>query len=168
MRIKVVIATGTVLLLSGCNNTTPTVQNNQAFNVKQQHIIKHYEDAYYYRPNNAWSYKQSANSANLNNVASGDILKCKENDIWFISNQDRAPEKKIRYRYTISLSKSQLNKMKEDPDYIPRRYSKEFKDLTEIDTQMAKKGLIGCAGQIPKERIEKILPQSEVLTVPSS
>ena len=165
MKRVIVSALSIAFLLNGCNNT-PTVQNKQTFDLNQQNIIKHYKDAYYYRPANAWSYKLSANSANLNNVASGGILKCKENDIWFISNDDRAPEKKIRYRYMISLSKSQLNKMEDESEYIPRRDSKEFKDLIGIDTQMAKRGLIGCRHQIPKERIEKILPQSEVIEIP--
>ncbi|MEA2048517.1 MAG: hypothetical protein U9O64_08760 [Campylobacterota bacterium] len=167
MKIVIVSALSMAFLLDGCNST-PTVQNTQAFNVNQQNIVKHYKDAYYYRPSNAWSYKLSANSANLNNVASGGILKCKENDIWFISNNDRNPEKNIRYRYMISLSKAQLNKMEDEPEYIPRRDSKEFHDLIEIDTQMAKKGLIGCRHQIPKGRIEKILPQSEVIEIPQS
>ena len=168
MKIKLLVTVSSVWFLIGCNNATPTVQNKQTFDLNHQNIVKHYKDAYYYRPSNAWSYKLSANSANLNNVASGGILKCKENDIWFISNNDRAPEKKIRYRYTISLSKSQLNKMEEDSEFIPRRDSKEFQDLVEIDTEMAKKGLIGCRNQIPKDRIEKILPQSEVIEIPQS
>ena len=168
MKMKIAITAAISLLMNGCSSNTPAVQNKQAFNLKQLHIVKHYKDSYHYRPNNAWSYKQSANSANLNNVTSGGKLQCKENDIWYISNHDRAPEKKIRYRYLISLAKSQLNKMKEEPEYIPRRDSQEFKDLIEIDTQMAKQGLIGCAGQIPKEVIEKILPQSEVISIPQS
>lgn len=167
MIVKVAVAACVALLLSGCDNATPAAQHNkQAFDLKKQHIVKHYKDAYYYRPNNAWSYKLSANSANLNSVTSGGHLKCQENDIWFISNSDRAPEKKIRYRYYISLAKLQLNKMEEDPNYIPRRDSKEFKDLIEIDTQMAKQGLIGCSSQIPKGRIENILPQGEVVSIP--
>lgn len=165
MKIVIVSALSIAFLLNGCNNT-PTVQKTQAFDLNKQNIVKHYKDAYYYRPSNAWSYKLSANSANLNNVTSNGILKCKENDIWFISNNNRAPEQKIRYKYTISLSKSQLNKMEEDTEFIPRRDSKEFHDLIEIDTQMAKRGLIGCRHQIPKERIEKILPQSEVIEIP--
>ena len=158
---------GTVLLVSGCT-TTSAVAEKKAFDINKRHIVKHYEDAYYYRPNHSWSYKLSEYSANLNNVASGGLLTCKENDIWFISINDRAEEKKIRYRYFISLAKSQLEKMWSDPTFIPRRDSKEFKDLIKIDTQMAQQGLIGCSGKIPKERIEKIIPVSEVIAVPSS
>lgn len=168
MKIKAVVAAAIVLFLNGCNDSTPTIQDKQSLNVHKQHIVKHYKDAYYYRPNNAWSYKLTANSANLNNVASSGNLKCKENDIWYIMDHARDAEMKVRYKYTITLSKSQLNKMEDESDYIPRRDSKEFKDLIEIDTQMAKQGLIGCSSQIPKERIEKRLPQGGVISIPES
>lgn len=162
--IQTAVVAGVIILLNGCNNT-PSVENTQAFDLKKQHIAKHYKDAYYFKPNNSWSYKLNANGATLNNVASGGVLTCKENSIWFISNADRSEEEKIRYKYFISLSKSSLNKMREDPDFIPRRNSKEFKDLMEIDTKMAKQGLVGCSDQISQERMEKILPASSVVAI---
>ncbi len=157
---------GVMLVLSGCAMTSVATEK-PPFDIKKQHILKHYEDVYYYRPNQSWSYKLDANSANLNNVASGGLLNCKEDDIWFRSIQDGAEEEKIRYRYMISLSKSQLEDMKDDPTFIPRRDSKEFKDLIEIDTQMAQQNLIGCSSEIPKEQVEKIMPVSDVIAIPS-
>ncbi len=158
---------GAVVLLSGCS-TTMAATEKYPFDLKKRHIAKHYDNDYYYRPNHSWSYKLNKNHANLNNVASGGLLNCKENDIWFISIDDRPEEEKIRYRYFISLSKAQLEDMKGDLTEIPRRDSKEFKDLREIDTQMAQQGLIGCAGRIPKDQVEKIIPMSEVVAIPSS
>ena len=163
---KTASVAGIALLLSGCT-TTPAVAEKSTFDSSKRHIVKHYKDAYYYRPNQAWSYKLNANSANFNNVASGGLLECKENDIWFLSIADRAEERKIRDRYFIGLSKFDLEDMKSDPTLIPRRDSKEFKDLMEIDRQMAEQDLIGCAGQIPANQVEKIIPMSEVVTIPS-
>ena len=164
--VKIASVVGVALLLNGYA-TTLVAAEAYSFDKNKQHIVQHYGGDYHYRPNHAWSYKLDKNSAHLNNVASGGLLTCKENDIWYISTHDRAEEKKIRYRYFISLSKFDLNDMKKDPTFIPRRDSKEFNALIEIDTQMVQQGLIGCSGKIPKGQIEKILPMSDAISIPS-
>lgn len=161
---KIVGVAGAALVLSGCAST-PVATEKYAFDINKRHIVQYYEDEYHYRPNHSWSYKLDENSANLNNIAAGGYLTCEENDIWFISMEDREEEKKIRYRYFISLSKSQLNDMKDDPTFIPRRDSKEFKELIEIDTRMAKQDLIGCSGKLPKNQVEKITSLSDVVSI---
>lgn len=153
--VGVFVCTGLMLFLSGCSNTA-SAEKEYAYNINKHHLIHYNSKEYYYAPNHSWSQILNANAANLNNVASGDILDCKENDIWFISLNEREKEEKVRYRYIISLAKNQLMKMEDNATYIPRRNSKEFKDLTETDTQMAHKGLIGCSGRISKESFSKI------------
>lgn len=157
---------GTVVLLSGCVNT-PTPTEEYTYDSNKVHIIKYQDESYHYRPNHSWSYKLNANSANMNNITSGGVLSCKEGDVWYISLKDREEERKIRYRYFISLSKLQINEMREDSTFIPRENSKEFKNLVRMDSEYAKLGLIGCSGKIPKAEIEKIIPQSSAINVPT-
>jgi len=164
--VKAASTLGLIALLSGCVKT-PDLKDGYTYDVKKIHIIKYQDESYHYRPDHTWSYKLNANSANMNNVTSGGILSCKEGDIWFISLKDREEERKIRYRYFISLSKFQLNDMREDPHFIPRENSKEFKNLIRMDTEYAKQGLIGCSGKIPKAEMEKIIPQSRAISVPA-
>lgn len=166
---NVVVKMGGVLIaimLSACVST-PTSMQKYVFDKNKIHILKYQEEGYYYRPNHSWSYILHANSANMNNITSGGILSCKENDIWYISIKDREEERKIRYRYFISLSKFQLNDMRKDSTFIPRENSKEFKNLVRMDTEYAKLGLIGCSSKIPKAEIEKILPQSSAISLPT-
>ncbi len=143
------------LLLSGCTGTS-SVEKEYAYDSSKRQIAQYDDESYYYRPDHSWSHRLDENSANLNSVASSGLLTCKEDDIWFISLNEREKEGKIRYRYMISLAKSQLMEMKDDSTYIPRRDSKEFKDLIAIDTQMAEQGLIGCSSQLSKEEFAKI------------
>ncbi len=164
--VKVASTLSVIALLSGCVKI-PNSTEGYVYDTKKIHIIKYQNESYHYRPDHTWSYKLNANSANMNNVASSGILSCKEGDIWFISLKDREEERKIRYRYFISLSKFQLNDMREDPNFIPRENSKEFKNLVRMDTEYAKLGLIGCSAKIPKEEIEKILPKSSAISVPT-
>ncbi len=154
--IKSVVVTGVAILLSGCAGDTASVKKEYSYNSSAHHIAQYDEESYYYRPNYSWSQRLSANSANLNNVASSGLLTCKEDDIWFISLNEREEEGKIRYRYMISLAKSQLMKMEDNATYIPRRDSKEFKDLIEIDTKLTRQGSIGCSSKISKEKFAKL------------
>ena len=156
LEIKIVIITGMAVLLNGCTGGTASASKEYSYNSSEKHIAQYDEESYYYRPNYAWSQRLNANSANLNNVASSGLLTCKEDDIWFISLNEREEEGKIRYRYMISLAKSQLMEMEDNATYIPRRDSQEFKDLIEIDTQMAGQGLIGCSSKISKEKFAKL------------
>jgi len=153
--VGVLVYIGLMMFLSGCSNTA-SAEKEYAYDINEHQLIHYNDENYYYRPNYSWSQVLNANTANLNNVASGNILDCKENDIWFISLNEREKEGKVRYRYTISLAKNQLMKMEDNATYIPRRDSKEFKDLIEIDTQMARQGLIGCSSMISKEAFAKI------------
>ena len=146
---------GIVLLVSGCTGTS-SVEKQYPYDTNKRHIAQYDEENYYSRPDHSWSQILDANSAHLNSVASSGLLTCKEGDIWFISMNERAEEGKIRYRYMISLAKSQLDEMKDDPTYIPRRDSKEFEDLIEIDTQMARQGLIGCSARLSTEQMAKM------------
>jgi hypothetical protein len=153
--LKSICAAGIIVFLGGCTDIA-SADRQYAYDINKRHIVQYGEDNYYYRPDNSWSQRLNANEANLNNVASSGKLHCRENDIWFISMNDREKEGKIRYRYMISLAKSQLMKMENNATYIPRRDSKEFKDLIKIDTQMAHQSLIGCSSRISKKEIAKI------------
>ena len=51
--------------------------------------------------------------------------------------------------------------MKDDPKYIPRRDSEEFQDLIKIDTELAKRGLIGCQSQMSKEEAQRVVPKAK-------
>jgi len=162
----VAATTASLLFLTGCSNT-PEVMEKGAYDINNRHIVEysaHNEENdmyYYYRPNHTWSYKLDANNAHINSVTSSNLLVCNENDIWFISLDERDRQAQIRYRYLISLAKSQLDDMKDDPSYIPRKDSAEFHELTKVDTELAQKGLIGCQKQISKEEAEKVLPHTE-------
>ena len=151
---KRICAAGVILFLAGCADSA-SIGKQYAYDVNKRHVAQHDKDNYYYRPDNSWSKRLKANEANLNSVASSGLLSCKENDIWFISMNEREEEGKIRYRYMISLAKSQLIDMENNATYIPRRDSKEFKDLIKIDTQMAGQGLIGCSGKLSKEEVSR-------------
>ena len=153
--VKMGAIAGILLLVNGCTGTS-SVEKEYTFDSNKRHIDQYDKESYYYEPDHSWSHRLDANTANLNSVASSGLLICKEDDIWFISMNERGEEGKIRYRYMISLAKSQLMEMEDNATYIPRRDSKEFKDLIEIDTQMARQGLIGCATKISKEEFSKI------------
>lgn len=149
------ITAATVLLL-GCT-ASPTVEKEYIYDITKRHIVEHSNENSYFRPDNSWSHVLDANTAYLNTVASSNILKCEENDIWFISENERAREGKVRYRYTISLAKSQLMKMEDNAtNYIPRRDSREFNNLVEINTQMAEEGLIGCSKILSDKEMSKL------------
>ncbi len=152
---KIIVFLGVVSLLGGCLGSS-SVEKKYPYDSNKRHIVEYDEETYYYRPDNSWSHILDANTAHLNSVVSGGLLTCGEDDIWFISLDDRADEGKIRYRYFISLAKSQLMDMEDDSEYIPRDDSKEFQDLIEIDTQMARQGLIGCSKKLSEEEIIKI------------
>ena len=160
-----IISVGAVLLFAGCSSNSEVVQKGP-FDLNKRHIVEYSKDVkkgeerYYYRPDHSWSYRLDANNAFINTIASSSIITCQENDIWFISMNHREEEGKIRYRYMISLAKSQLDDMKEDPQYIPRRDSQEFQDLIKIDTELAKRGLIGCQSQMPKDEAKRVVPQA--------
>jgi len=153
--VNMTVLTGLVLLLSGCTDT-PSTEKAYAYDFDKRHLAQYHDEKYYYRPYHTWSHVLDANTANLNSVASSGLLECKENDIWFISLNARAEEGKVRYRYFISLAKSQLMKMKDEATFIPRRDSKEFHDLMVIDTQMVKDGLIGCSSQLSQDKLSKL------------
>jgi len=152
---KIGLFAGVVLLFNGCVGGSP-VMENAPYDSNKLHIAQYDEEQYYYRPDYSWSQVLDANTAHLNSVASSDVLTCKENDIWYISVNEREAEAKVRYRYMLSLAKSQLMKMRKEADYIPRRDSKEFKDLIALDTQLAKQGLIGCSSKLSSEQMKKI------------
>ncbi len=152
---KIMAFSGIVLLFGGCLGTS-SVEKKYSYDNNKRHIVEYDKETYYYRPDNSWSHRLDANTAHLNSVASGGLLACEEDDIWFISLNDRSDEGKIRYRYFISLAKFQLMDMEDDSDYIPRDDSKEFQDLIEIDTRMASQGLIGCSKKLSKQEIAKI------------
>ncbi len=154
--IKIATVTGVALLLSGCTSGSTFTGKQYAYDINKRHIAQYDENNYYYRPNNSWSVKLDANTAHINSVASSGLLKCKENDIWFISLNEREEEGAIRYRYLLSLAKLQLMDMKDDASYIPRRDSREFKDLIDIDTQMVRQGLIGCSKRMSKTEVSHI------------
>ena len=143
------------LLFTGCVSTS-SVDKKYPYDINKRHIAQYNEDENYFRPDYSWSHRLDANTANLNSVASSGLLSCKENDLWFISMNEREEEAKVRYRYFISLAKSQLDEMEDNATYIPRRDSKEFKDLIEIDTTMARQGLIGCSERISEEQFAKL------------
>ena len=147
-----------VLLFDGCI-ASPSVAEKYPFNGKNREIVQYDEENSYYRPKNSWSHRLDANTAYINTIASSELLECKENDIWFISMNSRKEEGKVRYRYFISLTKSHLMDMKDDPTYIPRKDSKEFKDLMDIDTIMARQGLIGCSSKMSKQEVVNIKTQ---------
>lgn len=153
--IKIIVFSGAALLTSGCVSTS-SIEKKHPYSSDKGHIAEYDKETYYYKPDHSWSHRLDANTAHINSVASGGLITCKEDDIWFISLNERAEEGKIRYRYFISLAKSQLMDMKDDPNYIPREDSKEFKDLIEIDTQMAQQGLIGCSEKLSKQEVAKI------------
>ncbi len=152
---KRVCVAGAIVFLGGCADVL-SIDKQYVYNANKRHVVQYGDDNYYYRPDHSWSQRLNANKANLNSVASSGLLSCKENDIWYISINDREEEGKIRYRYMISLAKSQLIDIENNATYIPRRDSKEFKDLIEIDTQMAHHGLIGCSSRISKNEILKL------------
>ena len=160
-----VIGTASLLFLTGCNNT-PEVMKKGAYDINNRHVVEYSKDAeegkerYYYRPDHSWSYKLDANNAHINTVTSNNLIKCNENDIWFISLDERERQGEIRYRYLISLAKSQLDDMKDDPTYIPREDSTEFHELIKIDTELAQKGLIGCQKPMSSEEAERVIPKT--------
>lgn len=162
----IVISTGMAVLFTGCNNT-PEVAQKGPFDINKRHIAEYSKDVeegeerYYYRPDHSWSYRLDASNAFINTISSSSLLTCQENDIWFIAMDHREEQGEIRYRYLISLAKSQLNDMKEDPTYIPRRDSEEFQDLIRIDTQLAQRGLIGCQSQMSKEEAQRVVPKAK-------
>jgi len=165
--VKIASVAGVVLLVSGCAATSGATEK-YPFDINKRYIAQYDEETYYYRPKHSWSYRLTANNAHINTIASSELITCKKDDIWYISMNERAEEESIRYRYFISLSKSQLMKMEDNSTYIPRRDSKEFNDLVEIDTRMAQQDLIGCSSKLPKEQIEKITPMSDTIAIPSS
>ena len=145
---------GILLFLVGCTETTMSTTYPYRFNRLQ--LIEYDKSHYYTRPLHSWSQKLTANMANLNNVASGELLDCKENDIWFISLNEREREGKVRYRYWLTLSKQQLMKMEDNRTYIPREDSREFKDLQSIDSELNSQKLIGCSPMLPEAKYEKM------------
>ncbi|MDQ7046571.1 MAG: hypothetical protein Q9M39_02755 [Sulfurovum sp.] len=153
---KTVVFTGIALILSGCMGTSSTIEQEYAYDSNKRHLVEYKDEYYHFRPDNSWSYVVDASIANINTVASSGLLECKEGDIWYISRNEREKEAEIRYRYFISLAKSQLMKMDDNASYIPRKNSKEFKDLIEVDTQMAGQGLIGCSSRLSDKEISKI------------
>ena len=153
---KIVLLTGVGLMFSGCTGTSSVVEQEYVYDANKRHLAQYKEEYYYYRPDHSWSHVLDASTANINSVASSGLLTCKENDIWYISVNEREKEAKIRYRYFISLAKSQLIDMEDNASYIPRRDSKEFKDLIETDTQLARQGLIGCSSRLTDEQMSKI------------
>ncbi len=165
--IKIACVSGAALLLSGCTGTTG-VENKYPFDINKRYIAQYDEDSYYSRPEHTWSYRLTANNAHINTIVSSELITCKKDDIWFISTNEFAEEEKIRYRYFITFSKADLMEIEDNSTYIPRRDSKEFNDLLEIDTQMAKQGLIGCSSKLPKEEVEKNMPKSDAITIPAS
>ncbi len=146
------------LLFSGCIASS-SVAEKYPYNEKNREIVQYDEERSYFRPKNSWSHRLDANTAYINTVASSELLKCREDDIWFISMNSREEEGKVRYRYLISLTKSHLMDMKDDSTYIPRKDSKEFKDLIDIDTEMVSQGLIGCSSKMSKEEVSNIRTQ---------
>lgn len=166
--IKLLIITlGTVTLFNGCSNKHHEIMQKGTYDPKQYHVVEYGKDAddgeerYYLRPDHTWSYKLDKSNAHINTVSSGGILSCKEHDIWYISMNERAKQGQIRYNYLISLAKSQLDDMKDDPSYIPRRESEEFYELMRIDTELAQQGLIGCRSPLPQEYAEEIKKNKE-------
>ena len=168
MKVLTTILTTTSLavLFTGCNST-PEVSQKAVFDVNQRHITEYSKDVeegeerYYYRPNHSWSFRLDASNAYINTITSSSILTCQENDIWFISMDEREEQNKVRYTYLITLAKFQLDDMKDDPTYIPRRDSEEFQNLIEIDTRLAQHGLIGCENQMSKEEVARVLPHTK-------
>ncbi len=159
--LKMGVIVGMVWLVNGCIGAS-SVEKEYAYDSNKRHLAQYDDEKYYYRPDNAWSHTVDASTAHLNSVASSELLTCKENDIWFISLNEREEEGKVRYRYIISLAKSQLMEMEDNASYIPRRDSKEFKDLMDIDTRMAKEGLIGCSSEVSEDQLSKLrLGQSQ-------
>lgn len=162
----IIVSIGTVGLFTACSNTPKVVQKG-SYDLKKRHIVEYSKDVkegeerYYYRPDHSWSYRLDANNAFINTITSSSLLTCQENDIWFIAMDQREEQGKIRYKYLISLAKSQLDDMKDDPKYIPRRDSEEFEDLIKIDTDLAKRGLIGCQSQMSKEEADRVVPKSK-------
>jgi len=163
----ILIATGIALLLfTGCNST-PKVTQNAQYDIHKLHIVEYSKDVeegeerYYYKPEYSWSYRLDASNAYINTITSSSILTCQENDIWFISLDEREEQSKVRNTYLITLAKFQLDDMKDDPTYIPRRDSEEFLKLIEIDTRLAQHGLTGCVSQMSKEEVEKVIPHTK-------
>lgn len=162
----ILATTGMAVLFTGCNST-PEVSEKGTFDVNKRHIVEYSKDVeegkerYYYRPDHSWSHRLDASNAYINTITSSSILTCQENDIWFISMNEREEQDKIRHTYLITLAKFQLDDMKDDPTYIPRRDSEEFLSLIEIDTRLAQNGLIGCVNQMSQEEVERVIPHTK-------
>jgi len=146
--IKTITTIGIASFLTACSGKSIPLH-------QQQKHVENIGENYYYIPNNAIGGQLNKKWAYLNVITSSGLLNCKENDAFLINKTESENEDSINKIYLSNLTVEELKKLNMHPTFIPKRNSKEFQNLIDIDTHLVREGMITCLSPMSKKDVLK-------------
>ncbi len=149
IKLKLLMGVGVALLFVGCTGNTPKPLH------QQQRVVKNIGNHYYYVPAYAQGGKLDKKWAYLNGISSSGLLQCKKNYVLISNPKAMQKSGKTTQAYQAILTPSELKELSAHPTSIPKRNSKEFKNLIKTDTELARTGQLYCIPPMSQKQVKQ-------------
>ncbi len=149
MKVKLLMGVGIALLFVGCTGNTPKPLH------QQQRVVKNMGKHYYYVPVYAQGGKLNKKWAYLNGVTSSGLLHCKKNYAWIANSKADKKSQKALGAYEAILTPSERKELYTHPTSIPRKDTKEYRNLVKVETELVKSGQAYCMPPMSQKQVKQ-------------
>ncbi len=143
------VSTGVVLLFTGCTGNVPKPLH------QQQRVVKNIGNNYYYVPAQSYGFKVDKKVAYMNNVITGGLLQCRENDVVVETLKSSKDGKKLLKEYFSTLTAAELKVARSNSLTIPKKEGKEFQKFIATGTKAARSGEIYCINPMSNKDVKQ-------------
>jgi len=149
LSLKILISVGTALLFSGCTGNTPKPL------AQQQRVVKNIGNHYYYVPSYAQGGKLDKKWAYINGITSSGLLQCKKNYAWLANPKADQESQKALGSYEAILTASERKELYTHPTSIPRKDTKEYRNMVKVETELVRSGQTYCMPPMSQKKVKE-------------